>query len=294
MSARLLLILEDCCCNMQDSSGQERTKVETKVRIINTDCSLLLEVPPFVIFFWSFFMNVFFWYHTVDYPRWWGLKTKLLIRSCISQISKQPLYVSFLNPDLILFWLLPLPSVGPSILLTWASLPPFVPPFSGKEHRNDLTLFFIRVPNYRSQSSLPCQHFAKHYARGSNPKINVALCRHNSSGKTRRIGRGCLERLRSTNNFIPALSGDCSDCDLLRVFIKHKDKQLVLISVRYCLKKACHNLFFHACFYENAMLAGWMMTIKRGIKFCLLASLLTALCVKPHQLSHACLIPAFL
>lgn len=76
--------------------------------------------------------------------------------------------------------------------------------------------------------------FCKKYARESNPKINVALCRHNSSGKTRRIGRGCLERLRSTlNNFIPALSGDCSDCDLLRVFIKHKDKQLVLISVRY-------------------------------------------------------------
>lgn len=219
---------------MQDSSGQERTKLETKVRIINTDSSLLLEVPPFVIFFLSFFMSVFFWYHTVDYPRWWGLKTKLLIRSCISQISKQPLYVSFLNPDLIHFWLLPLPSVGPSILLTWASLPPFVPPFSGKEHRNDLRLFFIRVPNYQSQSSLPCQHFAKHYARGCNPKINVALCRHNSSRKTKRIGRGCLERLHSTlNNFIPALSGDCSDCDLLRVFIKHKDKQLVLISVRY-------------------------------------------------------------
>lgn len=45
---------------MQDSSGQERTKLETKVRIINTDSSLLLEVPPFVIFFLSFFYECIF------------------------------------------------------------------------------------------------------------------------------------------------------------------------------------------------------------------------------------------
>lgn len=42
------------------------------------------------------------------------------------------------------------------------------------------------------------------------------------------------------------------------------------------------------------MLAGSLMTIKHSIKFSLLASLLTALCVKPHQLSIAWLIPSLL
>lgn len=45
---------------------------------------------------------------------------------------------------------------------------------------------------------------------------------------------------------------------------------------------------------ENAMLAGSLMTIKHGIEFSLLVSLLTALCVKPHQLNVAWLISSFL
>lgn len=135
----------------QDSTGQGRTQISDRKQSAYRQVSYprfsewcFLSLPYLCIICSSFFSNVtLFLCNYTDSPRAWCFKTKLLMY-CHKHFSDWLVATSLLKADCrYVFpesWSVATAPVGPSVLLTWAFLPPFSLPFSRKEQRRFLRL----------------------------------------------------------------------------------------------------------------------------------------------------------